>query len=173
MFQKPTAAASRAPTSPFHPLRLVAALTLAVGLQSAALASPASDIADLKKALAAMKADYDKRIGALESQLHDSQAELAKAKTINGTGAAAPVAAASAPGTAPLPVVADASSSVLPPPAPVATVDTSVNAPNGAPGGGSFNPQISLILSGTYAHTSQDPGQARITGLPIDRKSTR
>ena len=69
------------------PLRLVAALALAFGLHGAALASPASDIAELKKALAAMKSDYDKRIGTLESQLHDTQAELAKAKAAN---AAAP-----------------------------------------------------------------------------------
>ena len=79
MFQ-PSPAAVRTPKTPFTPLRLVAALSLAVGLQGAALASPASDIADLKKALAAMKSDYDKRIGTLEAQLHDTQAELAKAK---------------------------------------------------------------------------------------------
>ncbi len=135
--------------SPFRPLRLVAALTLAVGLQSVALASPASDIADLKKALAAMKSDYDKRIGALESQLHDTQAELAKAKSTT----VAPVAA-----EAPTPALAA-----------VATVDTSVAAPTGEASGGAnaFNPSISLILSGTYAHTSQDPGQARITGFAL------
>jgi hypothetical protein len=162
MFAKPLAAA-RAPASPFPPSRLVAALALAVGLQSAALASPASDIADLKKALAAMKSDYDKRLGALESQLHDTQAELAKAKAVN---AAAPVAAASANANAN--AVAEAPAAVAPIAAPpVVAVDTSVAAPTGASGGNAtaFNPQISLILSGTYAHTSQDPGQARITGF--------
>ena len=153
MFQTPTGA----PTSPFRPLRLVVALTLAVGLQSAALASPASDIADLKKALAAMKTDYDKRIGALESQLHVTQAELAQARS-----APAPLAAASAPAT----LVAEAP---VPAPAGVAPVDTSVAAPTAQAGGGAnaFNPSISLILSGTYAHTSQDPGQARITGFAL------
>ena len=42
-------------------------------------------------------------------------------------------------------------------------------APSGAAAGGAnaFNPSISLILSGTYAHTSQDPGQARITGFAL------
>ncbi|MCK9688052.1 hypothetical protein [Scleromatobacter humisilvae] len=158
-------AAGRAPAPSFRPIRLVAALALAVGLQSAALASPASDIADLKKALAAMKSDYDKRIGALESQLHDTQAELAKARSAN---AAAPVATASAP--APATAVAEGPASVAPiaPPATVA-VDTSVAAPTAEASGGAtaFNPQISLILSGTYAHTSQDPGQARITGFAL------
>ena len=158
MFQQPPALARNSAT-PFHPLRLVAALVLGIGLQSAALASPASDIADLKKALAAMKSDYDKRIGTLEAQLHDTQAELAKAK------AAAPVTAAV---SVPAPIVAEAPAPAAPAPV-VATVDTSVAAPTGAPAGGAnaFNPSISLILSGTYAHTSQDPGQARITGFAL------
>jgi len=72
--------AVRAPAIPSRALRPLAVLLLAAGLHGAALASPASDIAELKKALAAMKSDYDKRIGALESQLHDTQAELAQAK---------------------------------------------------------------------------------------------
>jgi len=161
----PTAA--RAPASSSRALRPLAALLLAAGLQNAALASPASDIAELKKALAAMKSDYDKRIGALESRLHDTQAELAKARAQDG-GAAASLAAASATAPASPPAMAEASA-VAPTPAPaaVATVDLSGNAPNGAANGGSFNPQISLILSGTYAHTSQDPGQARITGFAL------
>ncbi|MFL6676980.1 MAG: hypothetical protein ACJ8IK_01460, partial [Burkholderiaceae bacterium] len=73
-------AVARAPACPARALRPLAALLLAAGLHGAALASPASDIAELKKALAAMKSDYDKRIGALESQLHETQAELAKAR---------------------------------------------------------------------------------------------
>ena len=149
-------------------LRPLALLLLAAGLNNAAFASPASDIAELKKALAAMKSDYDKRIGTLESQLHDTQAELARAKAANAAGA--PLAAASAAAPAPLPAVAD-NVPVAPAPMPAAAapapVDLSGNAPNGAANGGSFNPQISLILSGTYAHTSQDPGQARITGFAL------
>jgi hypothetical protein len=154
--------------SPLRALRPLAALLLAAGLHGAALASPASDIAELKKALAAMKSDYDKRIGALETQLHDTQAELAKAQAANG--AAAPVAAASA--AAPAPAVAEAPAPVAPAPA-VAAVDTSGNAATGAPAGGAnaFNPSISLILSGLYAHTSQDPGQARITGFALPRNA--
>ncbi len=148
-----------------RPLRLATALALAFGLHGAALASPASDIAELKKALAAMKSDYDKRIGTLESQLHDTQAELAKAKAANT--APAPVAAASAAEPAPVSAVAAVAPTPAPLPAPAAPVDISGNAPNGAANGGSFNPQISLILSGTYAHTSQDPGQARITGFAL------
>ena len=163
MFQLPSAAPARQPAPEFRPIRLATALALAFGLHGAALASPASDIAELKKALAAMKSDYDKRIGTLETQLHDTQAALAQAKAAN---AAAPVAAASAP--APTPVVAAAPAPVVASP-PVAVVDTSVAAPTGEASGGAnaFNPSISLILSGTYAHTSQDPGQARITGFAL------
>jgi hypothetical protein len=159
MFRPHSSAAARPPATPFRPVRLVAALGLAFGLQGAALASPASDIAALKKALAAMKSDYDRRIGTLETQLHDTQAELARAKA--ATPAPAPVAAAATPA----PVVAEA-----PAAAPVVgTVDTSAAAPTGAAAGGAnaFNPSVSLILSGTYAHTSQDPGQARITGFAL------
>ena len=157
-------AVAAAPAFPPRALRPLVLLLLAAGLHGTALASPASDIAELKKALAAMKSDYDKRIGTLETQLHDTQAELAKAKAAN---AAAPVAAASA--ATPATAVAEAPAPVAPVPAPaaVAAVDVSGNAPNGAANGGSFNPQISLILSGTYAHTSQDPGQARITGFAL------
>jgi hypothetical protein len=146
---------------PGRPLPLLAALALAFGLQGVAHASPASDVADLKKALAAMKADYDKRIGALESQLHATQADLAKA---NAAAAAPAVAAASA--AAPAAVVAEAAP---PAPASLSAVDTSAAAPTGASSGGAnaFNPSIALILSGTYAHTSQDPGQARITGFAL------
>jgi hypothetical protein len=159
MFHPSPSAPARTPAPSFRPLRLVAALGLAFGLQGAALASPASDIAALKKAIAAMKSDYDKRIGSLETQLHDTQAELAKAKA---APAAAPVAAASAPA----PVVAETPAPAAPV---VATVDTSVAAPIGAAAGGAnaFNPSVSLILSGTYAHTSQDPAQARITGFTL------
>jgi len=153
-----SSAVARASASCLRPL---AALLLAAGLHGAALASPASDIADLKKALAAMKSDYDKRLGALESQLKDTQAELAKAKAANAANP--PVAAASAAAPSPLPAVAETPAAVAPAPA----IDVSGNAPNGNRGGGSFIPQISLILSGTYAHTSQDPGQARITGFAL------
>jgi hypothetical protein len=41
-------------------------------------------------------------------------------------------------------------------------------APSGASGGGGgFNPALSLILSGTYAHTSRDPAGYRIRGIPL------
>ena len=171
-----------APATAPTPLRLVAALTLAIGLQASALASPASDIAELKKSMAAMKAEYDKRLNTLEDQLHTTQAALAKATAAN---AATPsVAAASAPQPGSVGSVADGSAlatnrpalaaaeAVAPTPAepaPVAAVDTSAAAPVAGSGGGAnaFNPSISLILSGLYAHTSQDPANARITGFAL------
>jgi hypothetical protein len=159
MFPSPAHAAPT-PRAAFAPTRLVLALALALGLQ-AAHASPASDIADLKKALAAMKGDYDQRIGALESQLQATQAALAKAKADNAAATQA-AAAAHAP-------VAVAQTPSAPPP--VAAADTSAVAPTGSSAGSAnaFNPSIALILSGTYAHTSQDPGNARITGFALPK----
>jgi len=165
----PPAAGRRAVAAP--PWRAAAALALALGLHGAALASPASDIAELKKALAAMKANYDQRITALETQLHATQDALAQARAA-GPAAAAPAtatAAASAPDTtlaaSPAAPPPDALAAVAPPP----PVDTSAAAPTGAAtaGANAFNPQISLILSGQYAHTSQDPASARITGFAL------
>ena len=143
-------------------LPFAAALALALGLQATAQASPASDVADLKKSIAAMKADYDKRIGLLESQLRATQDALAKANA-----APAPVAAAAVP-VAP-PVAAPAADAAVATAAPAPAADTGIAAPTGPTAGGanSFNPSISLILSGLYAHTSQDPAQARITGFAL------
>jgi hypothetical protein len=160
---------------PATPLRLVAALAFAFTLHGTALASPEDDIAALKQSIAAMKADYDRRIGALESELRTTRAALAQATTASAPAqaqAAAPATpepatvagnpAAVAPAPAPLPV---------PAPAPVATAaDASAAAPTGpgnAGGASAFNPAVSLILSGAYIHTSQDPKNARITGFPL------
>ena len=172
------AARSQARPIPLRPLSIVAALVLAIGLQGTALASPESDIAAMKKAIAQMKADYDKRLSAVEDELHATQAELAKAKAANGSASAPALAAASAPQPGSTAAVADGSAlatnqpalaAASAPPAEAASVDTSAAAPVGGAAGGAnaFNPSISLILSGTYAHTSQDPANARITGFAL------
>jgi hypothetical protein len=67
-------------------LRTAVALACALGLQGAALASPASDVEALKQSIAQMKADYDRRIGALEQELRATRAALDKA---NGAEVAA------------------------------------------------------------------------------------
>ena len=169
MFHTPSPGARRCAAWP-APSRVAATLALAIGLHGTALASPASDIADLKKSIAAMKADYDRRIGTLESQLHATQDALAKANAAALAAASAPaapvVAVAAAPGVA---VAAAGEAAPVQAVAPPPPVDTSAAAPTAAVAGGAnaFNPSISLILSGLYAHTSQDPAQARITGFAL------
>jgi hypothetical protein len=145
--------APRRPGVPRASTGAAAALALALSLPAGAHATPASDIAELKKSIAAMKAAYDERIAALETQLRATQDALAKA------GAPAPAAA-------PAPVQAAA---VAPEPPPAAVPAPAVDAAAAGPGAGAnaFNPSISLILSGLYAHTSQDPAKARITGFAL------
>ncbi|MCL4763093.1 MAG: hypothetical protein KJ018_15175, partial [Burkholderiales bacterium] len=53
---------------------------------------------------------------------------------------------------------------VPPPPAPVAAAPVA-SAPSG--GANAFNPALSLILSGAYTRTSQDPARYAITGFPL------
>jgi hypothetical protein len=182
--------------SPFPPpaaLRALAGVALVLGLAGAAHASPEDDIAALKQSLAAMKADYDRRLGSLETELRATRAALAQAQggvasapgapAASGLAAAhpgagappAPAAAlaaanpeAVAPSTAAEP--APAGGATAPVPAPALNVDASALAPTGpgpAAGASAFNPSISLILSGLYVHTSQDPANARITGFAL------
>ncbi|HEX4508721.1 MAG TPA: hypothetical protein VH328_01520 [Burkholderiaceae bacterium] len=207
-------------TSAFHPpaaRRALAVAALALGCASAAQASPEDDIAALKQSLAAMKADYDHRIGTLESELRETRAALSQARGGSTPGAttaapalksattpamtstasskpsapshpgiaaaanpeaAAPAFAAANPDAA-APGAADVagpgsgtlngmSAGAAPPP--TFSVDAGALAPTGpgATGGaGAFNPSISLILSGLYVHTSQDPANARITGFAL------
>ncbi len=177
----PTFAKLRAPVRTPAAIRLVAALILAVGLPRAALASPASDLAEMKKSIAAMKGDYDRRIGALEDQLHATQAALANASGAPTSApalasAAAPSGASAAVGGAATQVVGTSVGTGMPPDAvgaqPAASavsVDTRAAIPTSGPTGSAnaFNPSISLILSGLYAHTSRDPANYRLTGFAL------
>lgn len=119
-----------------------AGLALALVLPAAARAADGpTDLQALRQEIDALRAAYEARLQALEQRL----------KAAETKAAAAP---APATGTPPPPVAA----------APVA--------PAGAAGDGAnaFNPAISLILSGTYARTSQDPAGYSIGGfhLPVD-----
>jgi hypothetical protein len=139
----------------------LAALLAAPGAASAA---PADDISALKQSIAAMKADYDRRIGALESELRATRAALDQAQAAKQGASAGASSAADVNAVAP-PMPATPAA-----PAPVAAVDVNAAAPAATGGGGganAFNPSISLILSGQYAHTSQDPANARITGFAL------
>jgi len=138
--------------------RALAAGLVAAGLQGNALASPEDDIAALRASIAAMKADYDRRIDALEAQLRAAKSQAQATAPAAAPATASPVVEATAP-----PPIAPT------PPAPAAAdsglVAAGASAPSG--GGNAFNPSVSLILSGSYVHSSQDPATARITGFAL------
>jgi len=133
---------------------LPAAIALALALAtSAARADPASDIAALRGEMDALRASYEARLQALEQRLKSAEAQIAApASTSTPANAAAPpasIAAPAAPTAAPTPATATAATA-------------------GAPASaGSFNPSMSLILSGLYAHASRDPKRYAITGFPL------
>ena len=133
-----------------------AAVVAALLLPMSAHADDAADVAALRKDVEALRADYEARLRALEQRLKSAEAALA----------AAPVAATSASQAS---AVAPRASAAAPPPAvaaPTAAATPAV-ATAGAGGANSFNPAVSLILSGLYAHTSHDPATYAIRGFPL------
>jgi hypothetical protein len=99
-------------------------------------ASAAGDVAALRAELQALKSEYGARVDALETRIQ--QLETANTAMV----AAADAAAALPPEPAP------------PPP------------PASGGGASAFNPAISLILGGSFANTSRDPGDWNIGGFP-------
>lgn len=132
-----------------------ASLALALAGPIGALADTPSDINALRLEINAMRADYEARLQALELRLKAAEA-----------AAATPAVAPSPASLAAAPVV----HSAAPTPAPVAPASPMPVAAVPAGGANSFNPAISLILSGLYTGTSKDPANYAITGfqLPSD-----
>ena len=99
---------------------------------------PATDIAALRQDIEAMRAAYEARLQALEQRLKTAEAAAAAPPPASDTGVAQAAPAA----------------------APAAAV---------APGGGanSFNPSMSLILSGIYTRTRMDPANYTISGFQL------
>jgi hypothetical protein len=119
-----------------------AGVLLALAAPMGAFADPASDVQALRREFEQVRADYEARLRALEQRV--KAAEAAAAAVPAGAPAAPPVAAAS------------------PPPGAAAALASGR--------GNSFNPAMSLILSGTYGRTSRDPADYRLHGfhLPPD-----
>jgi hypothetical protein len=115
-----------------------AGLLLALTLPSTA-AMAADDLAALRAEMQALRASYEARLQALEARLQAAER-------------GAPTAAAPATPTAA--------------PAPAATAPSGPGMRGAASGNAnSFNPALSLILSGLYTRTSRDPEDYRITGF--------
>jgi hypothetical protein len=135
---------------------MAAALAVACAAVSPlpAFAASDQDLAQMREEIRQMKQDYEARIRALETRLETTQTQATQTQA-NQTQTAqtqtSPAPASWQVGAAP------ASAPPLPAPPLPATASAS--------GVGTFNPEISLILGGTYANLSQDPNQYRIQGF--------
>ena len=142
---------------------LQASVALALAAPLGAMADTPSEIRALRQELEAMRSAYEARLQAMEQRLRAAEA------------AAASTAQPPRP-PSPAPATPAAATSAGAPSAPVAAASVAAAsvaaAPVGAPpaGANAFNPALSLILSGTYTRTSQDPARYAITGfsLPAD-----
>jgi hypothetical protein len=126
-----------------------ATLAFAIVFPLSAMADTPSEVAALRQEMEAMRAAYEARMQALEQRLQRAEAALVAPPATAVANAAAPTTAVPAPPGAS--------------PAPTAPPDVA------AAGGGAnaFNPAMSLILSGLYTHTSQDPAKYAITGFQL------
>jgi hypothetical protein len=131
-----------------------AALALALVLPVGAHADTPAEVSALRQEMDAMRADYESRMQALEQRLQRAEAALqTSAKPVAN---AAPVASA-----APLaPAAVEVAPAASPPPAAPEVAST---------GGGAnaFNPSMSLILSGLYTYTTQNPANYSISGFQL------
>jgi hypothetical protein len=114
---------------------LSAALGAALFNPLSASAADDKELAAIRAQIREMKESYEARLQSLEQRLQDAQAAAAQAQ--NTAQASQP-----APAAEPAPVAA---------PAPAAS--------------NAFNPNISLVLGGTYANLSQDPEKYRLQGF--------
>jgi hypothetical protein len=127
-----------------HPLRVpraavaFGAAALALSLSWPAHAATDADVAAIREELRALRESYEARLQALEQRLKDAETRSASQQS-------APPASAPAE-SAPSPAL----------PAPTSS------------GIAAFNPAISAVLQGTYAHLSQDPNQYRLSGFLLD-----
>lgn len=127
----------------FKPTVLCAALMATFCVPGSAWAADDKDLAAIRAQIQEMKQSYEARLQALEQRLQDAQAATAQAQ--NAAADARVAAQDSAPASAaPAPAAAAVASNV-------------------------FNPDISMVLGGTYANLSRDPSQYRIQGfMPQD-----
>ena len=123
---------------------LPASFALAIAAPFGAMADTTSDITALRQEMAAMRAAYEARLQALEQRVQAAE------RTAAAVTASLPMSAAAS--TAP---------AAVPEPSPPAAPGVA----SSAGGANAFNPTMSLILSGLYTRTSQDPANYAITGF--------
>jgi hypothetical protein len=122
------------------------ALALAVAALLAqpqyALSAQHNDLDLLRKQIEQLKQDYEARIRGLEARLQQTEAAVDAARSAADEASPQAKQAASA-----------------------ASDPDAAPAGPGAASANAFNPQISLILSGTYSRLSRDPSDYRISGF--------
>jgi hypothetical protein len=138
-----------------------AAGTLIVPSLASAAADP--EIAELKKAMAEMRRDYEARLGALEKRLAEAERKSTPARAPASPTRTTPGSSSS---------LATAATDAAPVAAPSApTIADSVTAPTRASsataGASAFNPAISLILEGTAASYSRNPDNWHVPGFQL------
>ena len=125
------------------PVSLALALAAPWAAQAQTPPSPTTaDLRALQQEIQALRASYETRLEALEQRLKAAEAQ-----------------AAAVPPPSPSP-------SPAPMGAPIPTAAVSAPAVAG-PGESAFNPALSLILSGLYTRTSQDPASYAISGARL------
>ena len=128
------------------PKLFLAGCALALAAPLSALADTAEEITALRREIETIRTDYEARLQALERRLIAS--ERSSAAAVQASTGAAEMATLTAPTpTAP------------------ATVGSAPGASSS--GANAFNPAISLILSGLYTRTSQDPARYAISGFAL------
>src|SRR5688572_5288365 len=131
-------------------MRHLVSAGFALALLSSLPVHAADDLAALRAEMQALRASYEQRLQALEARL------LAAERAAASTAAAPSAAPTPAPQTPATPVPAAS---------PEVATAAAAPAPRTNPASGNanaFNPAISLILSGLYANTSQDPADYTI-----------
>jgi len=141
---------------------LWAGTLLAVLTVPAARAQSAAEIGALRRDIQNLRAEYGARLQALEARLAAAESRAA---------APAPPASAQPAQSAQSQLPSPSPESAPPPPASPppspATFAASLPAPAAAATANAFNPALSLILSGLYAHTSRDPARYAISGFAL------
>jgi len=114
---------------------LAAGIALALVAPLSAQAADNAELAQIREQIRQMKESYEARIQSLEKRLQQAESTAGNALDKAGKAEEKAVQAAAAPAALP------------------------------SASAGAFNPEVSLILSGTYANLSQDPANYRIGGF--------
>ena len=138
------AQAASSPATTQAPIAESRSATTRASLPAAKQSAPATpaaspELTELRQAVQQLREQYEGRLQALEQRLKDAEARAAATAPVQAAGQAAML------------------------------TSTQATEPQASPqgGGGGFNPSVSLILSGNYAHLSKDPATWQLSGFAM------